>query len=205
MNHERVLDVSNYWKPFAFNCVDCSVGRNCVLRPKGYQMITDILSIFGYAKMVVFGGASIAWNDTLQSRFDAILPVLRSTIPDDTDRALVAGVMWTESAFDPNAINGCRPPYTNCIAATGIANGGSGAQGLMQLMPFHNATFGWNATTFRDPRKNILAGMQILKDQGLGRKEIGKVLAGYGGFVTVNPDEYVNKVLARSTYMQWKV
>lgn len=60
-------------------------------------------------------------------------------------------------------------------------NPNSGAKGLMQLMPSNVAALGLEHS-WREPEPNIRGGARILLEQGYGRKNLGEVLMGYGGF-----------------------
>jgi len=133
--------------------------------------------------------SNIAFSNRTAARWEALKPVvIREAQEAGVNPYFIGGIIWTESSFNSDALN------TE-----------SGAQGLMQIMPFHNSRFLWlgsKATAWKDPRSNIRAGITILvNDAKLGRDPARAVLARYGGFVSKDPTDYVNKVLQRATFL----
>lgn len=131
----------------------------------------------------LFNKGPLALSGTRRARFELLKDDFLSVADDEIQAALLAGIAWTESDFVPTARNKV-----------------SNAAGLMQIMPFHFPRFGWTGGEWADPVKNIRAGKVILvNDKKLGKVPISETLAGYGGFVTKDPNAYIEKVLTRST------
>lgn len=115
------------------------------------------------------------------------------------DPILLKAIMKKESDFNPKAINKT-----------------SGAMGLMQVMPEnvsktlaelvksgklradYLSDFGGDKmSAAMDPWINTLMGTQIFSDFSKKNKgDLDKTLAGYGGFVTKDPTDYINKIKA---------
>ncbi|CAO3445719.1 hypothetical protein [Azospirillum argentinense] len=93
------------------------------------------------------------------------------------DANLIKAVIQKESTWNPNAVNG------------------SGAAGLMQVMPANWRAYG--ITNPYDPAQNIEAGTKILREH-LDRAggDLERALSTYGGFITKSSDGYVAAVKA---------
>lgn len=101
----------------------------------------------------------------LVDRLDAVRPAFHIVATDTGIPApLLAAIAWTESAFNPKAVNAS-----------------SGATGLMQLMPFNFAAYGISSNP-TDPVGNVRAGARDLQAKGYGTKPFIRVVAGYNGF-----------------------
>lgn len=78
---------------------------------------------------------------TVRSRYDTI--IRDTALRHEVEPALVKAIVQAESAFDPGAISG------------------SGARGLMQVLPETASRFA--VTNLTDPRQNLRAGVLYLK------------------------------------------
>lgn len=101
---------------------------------------------------------------------------------------LLAGIAIRESSLRPGAIG----PV--------IEHSGEQALGLMQVTPETARAVlpdpqSFLAGGWRTPSVNIDAGARVLLSKGYGREPIARVLSRYGGFVTVDPSEYIDDVL----------
>lgn len=79
----------------------------------------------------------------------------------------------------------------------------SGAYGIMQVMPSTADAIGVPYERLSDPEVAIRAGATVLKDQGYGVDPLPEVLAGYGGFETVDPGPYIRYVLTAYYAFWW--
>lgn len=125
------------------------------------------------------GGATSLVDPTAGGSGGTINGMLaKSATRHGIDPSLAYGVMMTESHGDPNALNK-----------------GSGASGLMQVMPANFGAYGLGSGQQFDPAKNIDAGMDILKEH-LDRAggDIETALATYSGHIKTSADDYITSV-----------
>lgn len=131
------------------------------------------------------GSGPLHMSDKVREHFNEAKPLIfRAARNNPIKASFVAGIAWTESDFIPWAKNPT-----------------SGASGMMQIMPFHFGTYGLEDGKWRDPVRNLQAGVALLEKHGLGTEPIAYVLAGYGGFVTTDPNPYITKVLERAAFL----
>lgn len=140
------------------------------------------------ASVVAFAGGDTQlvrnWA-TIGPRYTALAEIFaRVGREQKIPASLLAGIAWVESDFVATARNTTTQ-----------------ASGLMQVMPSHFSTYGLTGDGWKDPYKNITAGARILRESGYGRRNINRVLANYGGFVTVDPSDYIDKVLSRASFL----
>lgn len=116
--------------------------------------------------------------------------------------AFLRGVARVESVFDRYAMNP-----------------GTGAAGLMQIMPLHFAQLGWTQGTYvghkrgtggsgwSDPVQNLRAGVAVLRAFGWkkGGNSVRYVLQHYGGHATFDADAagYVSDVTRWATFFRF--
>ncbi len=119
-----------------------------------------------------------------QRRLRELIPTFLEVGDDSVTASLLAGIAWTESDYIATA-----------------KNAESGACGIMQIHPVHFSDLGWGEGGCQNPFNNIAAGFLILRQHGLGREPIFRVLQGYGGFTSTSPTDYIDAVLNRATFL----
>jgi hypothetical protein len=143
------------------------------------SVIPGVGTALGAAGGAAFGlGYSV--GDLFEGKKSPNKADIRSAIADaarkqGVDPALALAVAMQESGFNPSAVNRA-----------------SGATGLFQLMPGTAKSLGVDPT---NPSQNIQGGIQLLHDM-LQRHNgnVGAALKEYGGFVTQDPSDYINRI-----------
>lgn len=134
----------------------------------------------------------VPWHpsDLERQRFREVRHAFLAVSDSLADAAFLAAIASVESAMNPGAIG---PPIAGNVNAR--------AYGLMQVRDIHFSRFGLEDNRWRDPIANLRAAKKLLQEQHeYGREPIREVLREYGGFVSVDPATYVNRVLRRFGY-----
>jgi len=143
------------------------------------SVIPGVGTALGAAGGAAFGlGYSV--GDLFEGKKAPAKADIRSAIAEaarrqGVDPALALAVAMQESGFNPAAVNKA-----------------SGATGLFQLMPGTARGLGVDPN---NPSQNIQGGIQLLHD--LLQKyhgDVGAALKEYGGFVTQDPSDYINRI-----------
>jgi soluble lytic murein transglycosylase-like protein len=132
------------------------------------------------------GADVLARFDAVASRIPFAAQIRQAAVANGIDPALLAGLVYEESGFNPKAVSKC------------------GAQGLTQLMP--GTARGLGVTDAFDPQQNLNGGAKYIATQMRSFGRVDLALAAYNagpaairslGVVPHSKQGYVNVILRK--------